>query len=422
MNEISQYLSLHEAQHLDELLTLLRFPSVSSKPERKGDTRACAEWLIAHLRGLGFTARLEETPFHPIVYAEHCQKPGAPTLLIYGHYDVQPEEPLELWNTPPFEPTIKGCKLYGRGTADDKGQLFAHIKAAEALIKTRGELPLNIKLLFEGEEEVGSESLEAYLPAHQDELACDAIIISDSPMYQKGIPTLTLGLRGLAYFQINLQSAGTDLHSGSFGGAVPNAANAACEIVSRLKDADGRILIPGFYEKVRPLSPEEKESLDRLPFDEAAFMRQIGLTAVVGEPGYSTLERLSARPTLDVNGLLAGYTGEGAKTVIPAKAMIKVSTRLVPDQDPEEIARLFSDYVKQIAPKGVQVEVQYFHGGRAYVADPKHPAFVTARAALQEGFGAEAAYNREGGSIPIVNVMTALFGRALPADGPGPAG
>ena len=193
MNEISQYLSLHEAQHLDELLTLLRFPSVSSKPERKGDTRACAEWLIAHLRGLGFTARLEETPFHPIVYAEHCQKPGAPTLLIYGHYDVQPEEPLELWNTPPFEPTIKGCKLYGRGTADDKGQLFAHIKAAEALIKTRGELPLNIKLLFEGEEEVGSESLEAYLPAHQDELACDAIIISDSPMYQKGIPTLTLG-------------------------------------------------------------------------------------------------------------------------------------------------------------------------------------------------------------------------------------
>lgn len=410
MDKVLHYLDTHEAEHLNELLTLLRFASVSSKPERKGDTRACAQWLVDHLAGLGFTARLEETPFQPIVYAEHCKKPGKPTLLIYGHYDVQPEEPLELWKTPPFEPTIVGCKIYGRGTADDKGQLFAHIKAAEALIKATGELPLNIKLIFEGEEEVGSESLEAYLPLHKDELACDAIVISDSPMYQKGIPTLTLGLRGLAYFQIDVTSAGTDLHSGSFGGAVPNAANAACEIVSRLKSPEGRVLIPGFYDKVRPLSPEEKESFAGLPFDEEAFKKQIGLTAITGEEGYGVLERLSARPTLDVNGLLAGYTGEGAKTVIPAKAMIKVSTRLVPDQDPEEVARLFTDYVKQIAPKGVAVGVQYFHGGRAYVADPQHPAFVTARAALEEGFGEKAAYNREGGSIPIVNVMTALLG------------
>ncbi len=409
MDRVIQYIRENEKRHLDELFELLRIPSVSSKTERNGDTRRCAEWVRDHAAALGFASELIETDGHPLVYAEWLKKPGAPTVLIYGHYDVQPEEPVELWDSPPFEPTIKGTKLLCRGSVDDKGQFFAHFKALEAFLKVTGELPLNVKLLIEGEEEVGSVALEKWLPSAKEKLACDLLAISDSPMFAKGIPTITLGLRGLVYFQIDLTSCKTDLHSGSFGGGVPNAANAACEIVAKLKDEKNRIRIPGFYDDVKPISAEEKESFERLPFDAQKFMDEIGLTALVGEEGFSTLERLWVRPTCDVMGMEAGYTGEGAKTVIPAKAMVKVSCRLVPDQDPEKIRQAFEDYVRSIAPEGVDVAVQYMHGGRAYASSPTHPAFQAAIQALEEGFDAKAAFNREGGSIPIVNVMTDLL-------------
>jgi len=316
---------------------------------------------------------------------------------------------VELWDSPPFEPVIKGTKLFCRGAVDDKGQYFAHIKALEALMNVNGELPVNVKVLIEGEEEVGSVALEKYLPMNHDKLKNDLIIVSDSPMYRKGIPTITLGLRGITYFQIDLTSCATDLHSGSFGGAVPNAATAACMIVSKLKDEKGRILVPGVYDDVRPLTQVEKESFAKLPFTDKEFMDSIGLTAVVGEEGYTTLERLWSRPTCDVMGIKSGYIGEGAKTVIPAKSMIKVSLRLVPDQKPEKIEKAFMDYIQTITPPGVKAEVTCLHGGDPYVADPNHPAFKAAAEALKDGFGADTAYTREGGSIPIVNALTKMW-------------
>jgi len=409
MDKVTSYINENEKRYMDELFDLLRIPSVSGHSNRKQDVLDCAEWIRNHCENIGFKTEVIPTDGHPLVYAEWLNKPGKPTLLIYGHYDVMPEDPVELWDSEPFEPTIKGSKLLCRGAVDDKGQFFAHLKSLEALMKVDGELPINVKLLIEGEEEIGSENLEKFLPDNKEKLKCDLIAISDSPMYSKGIPTITLGLRGLVYFQLNLTSCSTDLHSGSFGGAVPNAANAACNIVSKLKDEDGVILVPGIYDSVKPLSDAEKESFARLPFDEKQFMDEIGLKALVGEKGYTHLERLSTRPTLDVMGIESGYTGEGAKTVIPSKAMVKISMRLVPDQDPEEIAKLFLDYVKGIIPEGVDADIEYLHGGRAYVASPEHPAFKAAAEALEEGFGAKTAFNREGGSIPIVNVMTDLL-------------
>lgn len=410
MEKVLSYLSEYEGRFLDELFTLLRFPSVSSQSQHNEDVKHTAKWLKDHLGDIGLNAEIIETEGHPLVYAEWLEKPGKPTMLVYGHYDVQPEDPVDLWDSPPFEPTIKGAKLFCRGSADDKGQLFAHVKAIEAFMKTRGELPINVKLLIEGEEEVGSENLTKYLHANPGKLACDLVVVSDSPMYEKGIPTLTLGLRGLVYFQLNLTSSKTDLHSGSFGGGAPNAANAACEIVSKLKDDKYHVLIPGFYDDVKALTAAEKESIDSLPFDADDFMAKIGLKALVGEEGYSTLERLWVRPTCDVMGIESGYTGEGAKTVIPAKAMVKLSMRIVPDQDPEKIRRAFEDYVRSIRPEGVDIDIDYFHGGRAYAADPEHPASVAAISALEDGFGQKAAFNREGGSIPIVNEMADVLG------------
>ena len=409
MEKVIAYLRENEKRHMEELFELLRIPSVSSQTEHDGDTLHCAEWTAEHLAKLGFTAGVEKTEGHPVVYAEWLKKPGKPTVLIYGHYDVQPEDPVELWDSPPFEPVIKGTKLFCRGAVDDKGQYFAHIKALEALMNVNGELPVNVKVLIEGEEEVGSVALEKYLPMNHDKLKNDLIIVSDSPMYRKGIPTITLGLRGITYFQIDLTSCATDLHSGSFGGAVPNAATAACMIVSKLKDEKGRILVPGVYDDVRPLTQVEKESFAKLPFTDKEFMDSIGLTAVVGEEGYTTLERLWSRPTCDVMGIKSGYIGEGAKTVIPAKSMIKVSLRLVPDQKPEKIEKAFMDYIQTITPPGVKAEVTCLHGGDPYVADPNHPAFKAAAEALKDGFGADTAYTREGGSIPIVNALTKMW-------------
>lgn len=405
MENVLAYIAQNESRFLRELDELLGIPSVSSQSGHDEDVRRCAQWCADHLTRLGFDSTVHSTKRHPIVTAEWMQAPGRPTVLIYGHYDVQPVDPLNLWDSPPFEPTVRDGQLYARGAVDDKGQFLAHFKALEAFMKTEGRLPLNVKVLLEGEEEVGSESLWEFVPEHKDLLSCDLIVISDSPMVKKGLPTITLGLRGLVYFQVNLATAGTDLHSGSFGGGVPNAATAACELISKLKGPDGKILIPHFYDDVLPIGIKEKESYARLPFDEKEFMNSIGVTALTGESGFSTLERLWVRPTLDVMGILSGYTGEGAKTVIPRQSMVKVSMRLVPNQDAEKIRREFESYLETIKPVGATLSVEYLHGGPAYYSDPDHPAFAAAEQALRKGFGQNPVFNREGGSIPIVSVL-----------------
>ncbi len=416
MQAVLQYLEEHKNEFRAELEEFLRIESVSADPARAGEVRRAAEWLRDRLERAGLNhATVHDTKGHPIVTADRHDAEGAPTLLVYGHYDVQPEDPVELWTTPaPFEPTERDGRLFARGAGDDKGQLILYVQAIEAWIATHGKLPMNVKVIFEGEEEVGSENLSGFLADHAEELSCDYAAISDSVMFGEGYPTVTIGLRGLVYAQLNIETAKTDLHSGSFGGAVPNAGNAACEIVAKLKDEKGRVTIPGFYDDVRPISQLEKESFERLPFDEDGFKTPIGIDATPGEEGYSVLERLWTRPTLDVNGLLSGYVAEGAKTVIPAKAMVKLSMRLVPSQEPKKIERALVEYVEQIKPEGCRVEVQLMHSGEAFLADPEHeafkPAFEAACRALHAGFGAETVVNREGGSIPIVNEFSDVLG------------
>jgi acetylornithine deacetylase/succinyl-diaminopimelate desuccinylase-like protein len=410
MQSIFSFIDANRQRFLYELFDLLRIPSISSSTVHTSDVQTCATWLGEHLVILGFSSEIIPTAGHPVVIAERCPHPGKPTVLIYGHYDVQPVEPLDLWVSPPFEPTVRDGKLWARGSSDDKGQLFAHLKAIESIIKENGELSVNIKVLLEGEEEIGSENLGPVLRTHADRLGCDLLVISDTPMVAKDLPSVTLGLRGLTYWELHVRTAGTDLHSGMFGGAVPNAATAACRIMAMLKNDKGRILVPGVYEDVRLLSVEEKESLERLPFSDEAFLASIGATATEGEEGYSTLERLWARPTLDVMGISSGHTGEGAKTVIPAKAMVKFSMRLVPDQEPGKIEAAMRAHLEAIKPAGVDLDLRYLHGGKPYLADSSHPAFRKAFEALRAGFGKEPVFNREGGSIPIVNTMTELFG------------
>ncbi|SEI76216.1 Acetylornithine deacetylase/Succinyl-diaminopimelate desuccinylase [Deinococcus reticulitermitis] len=385
----------------EELFELLRIPSVSADPTRKQDLVRAAEWLQLKLQSLGFTARVDATPGHPIVYAERLQAPGKPTVLIYGHYDVQPEAPLEEWITPPFEPTVRDGRIYARGSTDDKGQAFAHIKGAELLL-AQGELPVNVKFLLEGEEEVGSPSIGDYLRAHQDELKADVIVVSDGSRFAPDVPTITYGVRGLSYVEIHVQGANRDLHSGAYGGAAPNPINALCEIIARLKDEHGRVTIPGFYDGVEPLTGEERQMWAELPHSDEEFAASIGVSALPGEEGYTTLERLWGRPTLDVNGIWGGYQGEGSKTVIAAKAGAKVSMRLVPGQDPERITRLIGEYVPQIAPPGVKAEVRPHHGGQPVRFDLGSVWVKAADRALQRVYGRPAAFARTGGSIPIV--------------------
>lgn len=396
------------SQHLDhvkaeqELFELLRIPSVSADPKYKEEVGKAAEWLQLKLQSLGFEARVDQTDGHPLVFAQKISDPNKPTILLYGHYDVQPEAPLEEWITPPFEPTVRDGRIYARGSTDDKGQMYAHVKGVELLLEQNKELPVNVKFIIEGEEEIGSPSIEPYLHAHKDELAADVIVVSDGSRFAKDVPTITYGIRGLSYVEIRVQGANRDLHSGSYGGAAPNPINALCEIIAKLKDDQGRVTIPGFYDGVEELTEQERQMWADLPHDDQAFADSIGASALVGEAGYSTLERLWGRPTLDVNGIWGGYQGEGSKTVIAAKAGAKVSMRLVPNQDPKRITQLIQEYVPQIAPKGVQVEVTDHHGGQPVKFATDSIFVQAANRALKRVYGRDAAFARTGGSIPIV--------------------
>ncbi len=408
---VEAYLVANDARIKAELFDFLRIPSVSARSEHTADVRRAAEWIAGSLRAAGLETRVHETAGHPVVVGEwRGAGAGAPTVLVYGHYDVQPAEPLELWESPPFEPTIRDGNVYARGSVDDKGQLFLHVKALEALLETRGSLPVNVVVLAEGEEEVGSDHLAEFVEAHKAELACDAVVISDSAMFAPGQPSILSSLRGLAYFQIDVQGPRGDLHSGSYGGAVVNPAMALARILATFHDASGRVAIPGFYDAVLPWPEHVREGMRALPFDDEEFRGEVGAPSLGGEAGHTTLERIWTRPTCEVNGLLSGYTGEGAKTVLPAKAMAKVSCRLVPGQEPGEIERLMAAHVERVAPPGVRVTVAHLHGGRPWRADLAGPLFDAARTALTDAFGRAPVVVGEGGSIPVVGDFERVLG------------
>ena len=410
-SDLAAWFTANDARAQDELFAFLRIPSVSAKSEHQGDCVAAAQFVADALTRIGFSARLEPTPGHPIVVGEwRNAAPGAPTLLVYGHYDVQPPEPLDLWTSPAFEPTLRDGRIYARGSVDDKGQLYLHIKALEAHLAVRGTLPVNVIVIAEGEEEVGSVNLEDFLEREKAKLACDAVVISDSTMFAPGIPSILSSLRGLAYVQIDVRGASGDLHSGMYGGAVVNPAMALARILATMHDADGRIAIPGFYDSVRPFPDHVREGMRSLPFSDAGLMHEVGVTALGGEPGYTTLERLWTRPTCEVNGLLSGYTGEGAKTVLPAISMAKVSFRLVPDQDPRTIERLVTEHVARVAPPGVTATVTALHGGRPWRADLQGPIIEAGKRALAAAFGRESVITGEGGSIPVVGDFERILG------------
>jgi acetylornithine deacetylase/succinyl-diaminopimelate desuccinylase-like protein len=409
--DLQAYLSQHDARIQRELFDFLRIPSVSARSEHDADTARAAEWTAQSLRDAGLQASVHPTAGHPVVIGEwRGAGASAPTVLVYGHYDVQPAEPLELWTSPPFEPTVREGKLFARGSVDDKGQLFLHVKALEAHLKVRGSLPVNVVVLAEGEEEVGSEHLAPFIEANAARLKADAVVISDSAMFAPGLPSILSSLRGLAYFQIDVQGPAQDLHSGSYGGAVVNPAMALAKILATFHDADGRIAIPGFHDAVRPWPEPMLSAMRSLPFNEEHFRAEAGSPALGGENGYTVLERLWTRPTCEVNGLLSGYTGEGAKTVLPAKAMAKVSCRLVPDQEPTQIEALMKAHVARVAPKGVTVTVTHLHGGRPWRAELHGPVFDAARRALAAGFGREPVITGEGGSIPVVGDFQRILG------------
>ncbi|HEX8696167.1 MAG TPA: dipeptidase [Longimicrobium sp.] len=408
---VTEHLQSRREQSLAELNEWLRIPSVSAKSEHRGDTAAAAEWLAGRMKAAGLAAEVIPTDGHPVVLGEwRGAGEGAPTLLVYGHYDVQPAEPLDEWQSPPFEPTVRDGKLFARGSVDDKGQVYLHLKAVESLLADGGALPVNVVFLVEGEEEVGSPNLGQFLGANASRLRCDAVLIHDTTMFAPGLPSITIGLRGLAYMEVRVQGPATDLHSGAYGGAVVNPANALARIIAALHDERGRVTVPGFYDKVRELTPPERQAIAGLPFEEETLRAEVGAPKLGGEQGYGPLERIWARPTLDVNGLLSGYTGEGAKTVLPARAMAKVSMRLVPDQDYKEVESAFTDHVLSLAPEGVKVEVEALHGGQPWYAEPSGPVFDAARRALARAFGREPVTIREGGSIPIVQQFQEILG------------
>ena len=399
---MTDFFTTNKSRIRDELFEFLRIPSVSAKSDHNADTRRCAEWLAGQMTRIGLTTKIHPTAGHPIVVGEWRGAPGAKTVLIYGHYDVQPAEPLDLWHSPPFEPTVRDEKIFARGSVDDKGQLYLHIKALESHLANGGKLPINVIVLAEGEEEVGSVNLEKFISEHAKELACDCVVISDSTMFAPGLPSILSSLRGLAYFEINVQGPSGDLHSGIYGGAVVNPAMALARILATMHDKNGRVTIKGFYDDVRDWGKKARDAMKKLPFKDKHFLAEIGAPALGGEKGFTTLEKLWARPTLEVNGLLSGYTGEGAKTVLPAKAMAKVSCRLVPDQSPGRIEKLMAAHVKKVAPKGVTVKVEHLHGGRPWRNEPKGKFFEAARDALREAWGREPVVTGEGGSIPVV--------------------
>lgn len=403
MEKVINYISENNDRYIEELKDFLRIPSISALPENKGDMNKCADFVAGKLKDAGMNrVQVYQTEGHPIVYGEWLGAPGKPTVLIYGHYDVQPVDPIELWTNPPFEPVIKDGQIWARGATDDKGQLFVHIKSVEAFFKANGSLPLNVKFLIEGEEEVGSESLGGFLSQNKDMLKSDVVMISDTSLYAKGVPTITYGLRGLCYMEVEVTGPNKDLHSGSFGGAVANPINVLAGMIAKLHDKNGKITIPDFYKDVMALTKKERESFKKLKFSEKQYAKELGVAELMGEKGFTTLERLWARPTLDCNGIIGGFTGSGAKTVIPSKASAKISMRLVPNQDPNKVARMFTKYFKSLAPKGVKVAVKSLHGGYPVVVPLEHKATVSGAKAMERAFGKKTVFMREGGSIPIV--------------------
>lgn len=411
MSKSQQYIDENKEKFVDELFELLRIPSISTDSSKKEEIKKAAAFLIDKLNELDLDkVELFQTPGNPIVYGEYCPYDDRPTVLIYGHYDVQPSDPDELWDTPPFEPTVKDGLIYARGASDDKGQAYTHVKALEAFVRSGESIPVNIKIVLEGEEEIGSPNLVPFLEAHKEMLNCDMVLISDTAMFDIDTPSITYGLRGLAYMEVEVTGPNRDLHSGVYGGAVENPANVLCEMIAKLKNEDGVIQVPGFYDDVIDLTDAEREAYKKLPFDEEEYKKSLDVKELHGENGYSTLERSSARPTLDVNGLWSGYQGEGAKTVLPSKAGAKISMRLVADQDPKKISELFADYFRSLAPETVKVKVTEHHGGHPSVTDLDFYGLKAGADAFKDIYGKEALFSREGGSIPIVADFKKILG------------
>lgn len=423
MDKVIDNIRASAERHREELLELLRIPSISADPAHKADMERTAHWLLAKFQNMGIRSEIIPTDGHSIVYGEYMKAEGAPTVLVYGHYDVQPVDPLDLWLSPPFEPVVRDGAIFARGASDDKGQAFTHLLAAEAFLAAEGEIPVNLKFLIEGEEEVGSPNLQPFVEANREKLACDAVMVSDSAFFARGVPSLVYALRGLCYVEVIARGPNRDLHSGVFGGAVPNPADALAGMVAALHDEGRRIAVPGFYDKVRVLSEAERAEYKRLPHDDEAYRTDLGVDALMGEAGFSTLERASGRPTLELNGIWGGYIGEGAKTVLPAEAGAKISCRLVPDQDPDEIADLLEARLEELTPPGITLEFNRHHGGQPFIAEPDSPFVEAGKAALQAAFGKEPVLAREGGSIPVVGTFhdvlkapSVLMGLGLPDD------
>lgn len=425
MQAVIDFLKQNESRFVNELCEYVRFPSVSAQPQHRADMKACGDWVVKHCQQIGLEAQLCPTKGHPVVLAQTPRhgKNGRPHFLVYGHYDVQPPEPFELWKSPPFEPRIEGRSLFARGACDNKGQNLAHLKAVEAYFKTGTGLPCDLTFLIEGEEEVGSGNLSPFLKERQSELKCDAVVISDTGMPAKGCPALTYALRGIAALEIILHGPSRDLHSGIFGGTVDNPAMALCQLLAQIRDKDGRVAIPGFYDDVQPLSDYERAQFARLPFTEEQYRQLLGVPKLFGEKGYTPFEQRSARPTFEINGLTSGYQGEGSKTIVPAWARAKITTRLVPNQSPGKIIQLVAEHLKKLCPLTVRLEIESGHGAEPYLTSPTGAQAQAAMRALKAAFGSEPILMREGGSIPIVNdfkqilgVDTLLLGLALPDD------
>jgi acetylornithine deacetylase/succinyl-diaminopimelate desuccinylase-like protein len=418
------YYQENQAAFLDGLKAFLRIPSISTLSEHKPDIRRAAEFVLSELRTAGLSGELIEGQGNPLVYAEWTGAPGKATLLLYGHYDVQPPEPLDEWKSPPFEPQVRGKDIFARGASDDKGQTYILMKAVEGLLKTRGKLPVNVKFLIEGEEETGGEHIESYVNSQPARLKCDAAVICDTEMFAPELPTLCVGLRGIVYAELHVQGADHDLHSGVYGGAAPNPMQAVAEIICALKDRDGHIQIPGFYDRVVPPSNKEREAWARLPFNEREYIeKEVGVRELVGEPGIPLFERLWARPTFEVHGIRGGFTGEGAKTVIPARAVAKISTRLVADQDPKESLAQLQEAVRKACPRGVTAELKVIHAAPPSLVNPDNHFIHIAADAMQQVFGKPTVYIRSGGSIPIVaafdqslGIPSVMMGFGLPDD------
>jgi len=411
MDNIVKYINQNKEKFIDELKVFLEIPSISTNPENKNDVVACSKYVEKELKAIGLeNVKIYETPGHPIAYGDWLNAgKDKITILIYGHYDVQPVDPVELWTDPPFSPTIRKGNIYARGSADDKGQVFIHMKSIQAHLHNNKTLPVNIKFLIEGEEEIGSANLESFIENNKELLKCDYVVVSDTAMFDYDVPSICYGLRGLASMQVDVTGPNRDLHSGSLGGAVDNPINALAHIISKRKDDKGKILIDGFYDDVLPLTDKERVEFTKLPFDESKYMKGLEVEELFGEQGYSTLERDSGRPTLDCNGIWGGFQGEGAKTVLPSKAGAKISMRLVPNQEPEKIEKLFKEFVSKITPKSVKVKVSSLHGGKGAITPLDSPGIDAAVEALKQGFGKKPVFTREGGSIPVVNTFRTLL-------------